>query len=270
MNQSKAYALIVFLLPFLFLTYSGVGAATCNETDNRIQTEADIIALAGCEKLYGHLLIESETLTNIDGLENLEEVVMGITIRNNPVLTDINGLQGLQLIAFDLFIENNDALTSLDGLGPLLGGILGDVIQIGLNDNLADVTALYGVEFTGNFLNVYANAMLTPADADALYENLAPPEGVFNGYFFNQWNGAASTDSDDDGINDLEDNCPDQWNGNQADSDGDGLGNFCDNCYLICNIQQLDADEDGIGDVCDTEDDGCFSCGNGPICETEC
>jgi hypothetical protein len=268
MNQNKTYALIFFLLLFPFLTCSGVGAFNCSG-DIRIQTEADITALAGCTKLSGHLLIDSATLTNIDGLEDIEEVVMGIVIRNNPALTDINGLQGLQRIAYDLFIQNNDALTSLDGLGPLLGGILGDWVDIGNNDNLINVTALYGVELIGSKLAVYSNAMLTPADADALYENLTPPEGVFNGYFYTGWN-VPPADTDDDGINDLEDNCPDQWNGNQADSDGDGLGNFCDNCYLICNIQQLDADEDGQGDVCDSND-GCVSCGsNGPACEIEC
>ncbi len=56
----------------------------------------------------------------------------------------------------------------------------------------------------------------------------------------------------------------------QVDSDNDGIGNVCDNCPDNCNTQQLDADSDGIGDVCDTEDDGCFSCGAGPICEIEC
>jgi hypothetical protein len=269
MNQNKTYALIFFLLLFPFLTVSAVGAITCSG-DIRIQTEADITALDGCTKLLGHLLIESATLTNIDGLEDIEEVVMGIAIRNNPVLTNLNGLQGLQRIAYDFFIQNNDALTSLDGLGPLLGGILGDWVEISNNDNLINLTALYGVELIGSKLAVYSNAMLAPADADALYENLTPPEGVFNGYFFNQWNGAATIDSDDDGFSDADDNCPFKWQLNQDDTDSDGIGNWCDNCASNCNIQQLDADEDGIGDVCDTEDDGCDGCGSGPICETEC
>jgi len=267
MNEKKTYALIVCLLLFPFLTCSGVGAYTCSG-DVHIQTEADITALAGCTKLSGHLLIDSETLTNIDGLYELEDVVMGIAIRNNPVLTNLNGLQGLQRIAYDFFIQNNDALTSLDGLGPLLGGILGDWVEISGNDNLINLTALYGVELIGSKLAVYSNAMLAPADADALYENLTPPEGVFNGYFFNQWNGAASTDTDDDGISDADDNCPDTWNSNQADTDSDGLGNWCDNCPSNCNIQQLDTDDDGIGDVCD-DTPGCGGCG-GPDCEAEC
>jgi len=35
-------------------------------------------------------------------------------------------------------------------------------------------------------------------------------------------------DDDNDGILDVQDNCPQTANGNQADSDGDGLGDACD------------------------------------------
>jgi hypothetical protein len=114
-----------------------------------------------------------------------------------------------------------------------------------------------------------------------------------------------SCDIDKDGILNADDNCPDVSNGPelgscynysieevgesctedgncgsvwylwcdifQADGDNDAIGHVCDNCPYNCNTQQLDADEDGIGDVCDDpDDDGCFSCGNGSICETEC
>ena len=35
-------------------------------------------------------------------------------------------------------------------------------------------------------------------------------------------------DSDGDGIKNSTDNCPSNWNANQADNDGDGVGNICD------------------------------------------
>jgi hypothetical protein len=52
------------------------------------------------------------------------------------------------------------------------------------------------------------------------------------------------------------------------DTDGDGLDDFEDNCPSICNGQQLDADADGQGDVCDGEP-GCGGCGQ-PVCEVAC
>jgi gliding motility-associated-like protein len=73
------------------------------------------------------------------------------------------------------------------------------------------------------------------------------------------------TDDDNDGILDVNDNCPLQANTNQADNDNDGLGDACDNdddndgvldgydnCPLEYNPDQNDRDNDGLGDVCDT------------------
>jgi len=85
------------------------------------------------------------------------------------------------------------------------------------------------------------------------------------------------TDSDNDGIPDKTDNCPDTPNPDQKDSDGDGIGDVCeymppepepepdqdsdgdgvpdiiDNCIDIPNPDQLDWDGDGIGDTCDPD-----------------
>ncbi len=58
-------------------------------------------------------------------------------------------------------------------------------------------------------------------------------------------------DTDEDGIIDFIDNCPDIANENQGDADSDLSGDACDNCPNIYNLFQEDGDEDGIGDVCD-------------------
>jgi gliding motility-associated-like protein len=71
-------------------------------------------------------------------------------------------------------------------------------------------------------------------------------------------------DDDNDGILDINDNCPMQANTDQADNDGDGEGDACDddddndgildgfdNCPFIYNPGQEDIDNDGIGDICD-------------------
>lgn len=96
-----------------------------------------------------------------------------------------------------------------------------------------------------------------------------------------------ANDSDGDGIEDAEDNCPNIFNpirpvdGNdQGDEDGDGVGDVCDpcplvqdstdctvpdlddrdgdgirnvedNCPYVANADQADADNDWMGDVCD-------------------
>ncbi|MDH4158360.1 MAG: SBBP repeat-containing protein [candidate division Zixibacteria bacterium] len=75
-------------------------------------------------------------------------------------------------------------------------------------------------------------------------------------------------DSDGDGFGDpdhpenecLVDNCPYDYNPDQADLDLDDIGNACDNCPAVYNPTQSDADGDNIGDDCDdctdTDSDG--------------
>ncbi len=73
-------------------------------------------------------------------------------------------------------------------------------------------------------------------------------------------------DDDNDGVLDVDDNCPLSANANQLDTDGDGEGDACDmdddndgildvddNCPLIANADQADGDGDNIGDVCDDD-----------------
>ncbi|MCG3136609.1 MAG: hypothetical protein HJJLKODD_00443 [Phycisphaerae bacterium] len=58
-------------------------------------------------------------------------------------------------------------------------------------------------------------------------------------------------DTDGDGVIDLDDNCPNVGNTDQANADGDDFGDVCDICPLAEDDDQLDTDEDGVGDACD-------------------
>lgn len=62
--------------------------------------------------------------------------------------------------------------------------------------------------------------------------------------------GVFDTDSDADGIADCNDNCPGVANAAQRDLDGDGVGDACDNCPVVPNPDQADSDGDGGGDAC--------------------
>ena len=78
---------------------------------------------------------------------------------------------------------------------------------------------------------------------------------------------AQCTDTDGDGIADVNDNCPATPNADQLDTDGDGVGDACDtnidsdgdgianevdNCPGDHNPLQEDFDGDGLGYYCDT------------------
>lgn len=61
------------------------------------------------------------------------------------------------------------------------------------------------------------------------------------------------TDSDGDGVSDMDDNCLSVPNADQVDTDGDGAGDVCDDCPVdpfktdpgICGCGQADTDSDG-------------------------
>ena len=59
------------------------------------------------------------------------------------------------------------------------------------------------------------------------------------------------TDTDQDGVFDLVDNCAGVANAGQADEDLDLRGDACDNCPPFFNLGQRDGDGDGVGDDCD-------------------
>ena len=73
-------------------------------------------------------------------------------------------------------------------------------------------------------------------------------------------------DEDNDGVLDVNDECPNTPNGedvdaagcseSQNDIDGDGIPNDLDNCPETANPDQSDLDDDGIGDACDPDIDG--------------
>ena len=90
--------------------------------------------------------------------------------------------------------------------------------------------------------------------------------GVWDAFVARITDGAS--DSDNDGVLDISDNCVNTTNPNQDDNDMDGMGDACDadddndgvgdstdNCPFNANTNQSDLDNDNIGDVCDSDPD---------------
>ena len=51
-----------------------------------------------------------------------------------------------------------------------------------------------------------------------------------------EWETVICLDSDEDGINDDLDNCPDVYNPNQGDNDQNGFGDTCDPSFTSCSV----------------------------------
>lgn len=113
-------------------------------------------------------------------------------------------------------------------------------IQYYYNDTNSDITSFLMRKDGGAWL------LVADVDTSALY---------FNMISHLMYHGAntmlSDGDIDGDGVEDLQDNCPCQYNPNQSDLDNDGIGDACDNCPHGFNPLQEDFDGDWVGDRCD-------------------
>ncbi len=132
-----------------------------------------------------------------------------------------------------------------------------NITVTGVDDDLIDGTVAYSVS-------------LVPSSTDTDYDTLSSHTENFV-------NTDNEQDLDFDGINDVDDNCPNIANPLQGDRDNDSIGDLCDtvdnsippgtpiadadedgiadandNCVNDYNPNQSDVDGDGVGDVCDT------------------
>lgn len=80
-------------------------------------------------------------------------------------------------------------------------------------------------------------------------------------------------DTDQDGIDNEDDNCPRFQNPGQEDTDKDRVGDACDSCPTVANPRQKNRDFDWIGDACDacvdTDWDGYGNPGFANTCEED-
>jgi len=123
----------------------------------RIKNQDDIKSLNKYDAINGVLIIESNDLTSLAGLENITSVG-GLDIKNNAALTSLKGLENITSVG-GLYIDNNAALTSLEGLENITS------VRWSLDiDNNAALTSLEGLEkitSVGRSLDIKNNAALT-------------------------------------------------------------------------------------------------------------
>lgn len=239
---------------------------------------ADFTGLDGLVTVGGDLDISfNNNLQNLNGLGDLESIGGQFIIESNPALSDLSVLSDVyvqEVIVLDndamisldwtigiiditnLVVSNNDALINLQGLSHL-NSI--DMLTIENNDQLNDISVIK------NFLSIQDKLVLknNSSLSECCFLDVLYPR-VFGRYDFSGNGMGCETmasirttceliDPDKDGIQNIDDNCPDDYNPNQEDDDGDNIGNPCDNCPLTSNNAQADADNNFIGDACESQ-----------------
>lgn len=133
---------------------------TVHEGDARVSNTDDVAALRCVREITGGLYVESDALTNLDGLEALERVENGVRFDATVNLVSIEGLRGLTS-AGDLSISGALSLPSLAGLEHLA-----TVRSVGIANNtvLVSVQALASISHLEGGLSVVGNFSLTSLD----------------------------------------------------------------------------------------------------------
>ncbi len=141
----------------------GEGSVAVVDGPLTLRDRADIDALpVGPFRVDGELVIESDSLTNLEGLAGLRDVSRALRIRKSAALGRLRGLEGLRRLKGDLVIEDNPLLGNLDALSGLRG-VGGDLV---LRDcpELYSSEGLAAVERVGGHVEVERLASLREID----------------------------------------------------------------------------------------------------------
>jgi len=115
-----------------------------------------------------------------------------------------------------------------------------------------DVGVYYSEDMGGSWLPLGAGMPIAPVHDIAFHDSTRTLVAGTHGRSMFKINvDCTGPDSDSDGIVDMCDNCPDDYNPDQLDGDNDNVGNVCDNCPDSFNPGQDDSDADSTGNVCD-------------------
>lgn len=148
-------------------------------------SQAEVNAFAAtypdCTQISGSLYINGNDITDLTPLGNITTVAHNFDITSES-LTNLNGLQNLQKIGHTLYIAGTDSLTTLNGLDGLTE-IKGELV-ISYNPALQDISALSSVDSSlintvpGGTYGIYIsnNPQLATCNISSLCSYLSNPD----------------------------------------------------------------------------------------------
>jgi hypothetical protein len=142
--------------------YEGVNFTTQQQIDEFP------IYYSECSKIKGDVLISGNDITNLAGLNTVNEIEGSLHILDCPSLSNLVGLEGLSSISNDLWVSTNNNLDSLYGLNSL--NYIGGALQISENPSLTDI-GLFSLSEIGGPLEIVLNGDLTSLSG---LDNISP------------------------------------------------------------------------------------------------
>jgi hypothetical protein len=113
----------------------------------------------GCATISGNLTIQSNNITNLNGLSSITSITGNLRFNNADMLSDISGLSNLTMVGLDFRILNCASITSLSGLTSLAS--VGGDFNIASNPNLTSLAGVTSLSSVGGDFILNGNSSLT-------------------------------------------------------------------------------------------------------------
>ncbi len=230
------------------------------------------------------------TLTNEAGT-GTETNIIHTSCRKKLVVGDVFGSLELEAIngmvaavnpeyTYNYIVTNESTSNDVDSNGNVIGTSPIKVESVTVTDSVFGIIEPVKTELGGNIDSTDSNVAIFSYTTEveiAVGDIDASVTADLNG-MQDCSDSTVGTDSDNDSILDIDDNCIFIANTDQKDADGDGVGDLCeptiyiydsdndgfsdlvDNCPLIANPDQKDSNGNGIGDSCDGSAPKPFGC----------
>ena len=236
------------------LNLSGQATITANQINNGSTDNCGIASVTVSPTTFNcsNIGLNTVTLTVTDIHGNVRTATATVTVvdvsapvvlaQNITVFLNANGQATITTAMI-----NNGSTDSCGIASSTLSTTSFSCSNVGPNPVTITVTDVNGNTSTAVIIVTVAN-LFGDNDADGIKDN-------------------CDSDDDNDGVLDVNDNCPLTANPNQTDNDSDGFGDACDsdddndgvvdlidNCPFTYNPNQEDRDRDGLGDACDVVD----------------
>ncbi|MFK8102145.1 MAG: HYR domain-containing protein, partial [Saprospiraceae bacterium] len=161
-DQNQNGGLDIFVTKMTITTST---STTCLSDGITFSTQLEIddfpINYPGCTNIPGNVTIDEAsngTITNLDGLAQLESIGGDLFFDGNSSIGNINGLSNLESIGGDLRFSYEEGLTNLLGLSSLTS--LGGNLTVNNSENMLSLNGLQLLSSIGGTLNIYNNEKL--------------------------------------------------------------------------------------------------------------
>ncbi len=233
------------LLIFVF----AFGIQTVSAQVVQLNTQAQVDAFTGT-KVIGSLVIRSEDITDLSPLNSIDTITHGLFFEYNRKLQNLNGFDSLLYIGGSLILDSNTELDTISTFG-MLQMVKGPLVLRG-NSLLRECCVFYPI------LDVFKGGVIVSNNKGCKTEK--------------ELNENCDADTDNDGVDDSMDACPNDpakinpgscgCGQSELDSDQDGTPDCKDECPndsnkitagdCGCGEEETDSDGDGVAD-CDDE-----------------